>query len=199
MKKIININCPCCNSFLTVEHFSSYNFQEEGNSLSAILNDSWIMHKCKQCNNYVTVHDIMVFHDMEKKILIFYFPNTNCTYYEQKKIIKQYKYPKDYTIRIVNGLYNDFKEKILIFEYGLNDKAIEFYKAQIILEKINSSNLREAHLIFDEDSLPLGFAFYLNNDNPIYIPFDNEKYEMYVLETKNDKHNELVHYSLIIK
>lgn len=199
MKKSLNLNCPLCGSNLIVEHFSSYNLQEEGHSIDSILNDSWIQHKCKNCNNYITVYDIMMFHDMKIKTMVFFFPKNSGSYEEHQKLIKKYKYPLNYTIRIVEDSYNNFKEKILIFENGLNDCAIEMYKSIIILEKFHNQVIQEAHVIFDGNSIPIGFAFYGDLDKPICVPFDEILYKKCLSKSKKFRKNKIVHYSLMNK
>lgn len=195
MKKVLNIKCPFCGANISIEHYSSYNLQEEGNSIDKILNNSWIQHICKKCKNYITFYDNMIFHDMARKLMIFFFPNKSS--YEQINFVEEYDYPANYTIRIVEGIYNDFKEKILIFENGLDDCAIELYKAKIISEKLDSKKVREAHIIFDEKSLPMGFVFYTDLEKPLCVIYDDSKYEECLLESNKYGSNYTVHYSLM--
>lgn len=197
MKKTLQLVCPVCGHHFSDEHYSSYNLQEENGDLSKILNDSWIKHKCPKCNSEISVIDAMVFHDMKKGLMIYYFPGNSGTTEIHESFVKKYNYPSNYTIRIVEGKYNDFKEKILLFEYGINDYAVELYKKDIILKKYKTNDIYEAHLLFDKYSIPQGFVMYQKDSKPIIERFDANEYESYVEKTTKLSSMLRVHYSLI--
>lgn len=199
MKKTLSLTCPVCGATFSVDHFSSYNLQEEGNDLSPIKTDAWVHHECPKCKNAITVLDIMVFHDMAKKLMIFFFPENSGTLEQHQTFVDKYDYPKGYTIRIVEATYNDFKEKILIFENGLNDCAVELYKSVIVNEKLKDTSIREAHILFDKQSIPQGFAFYTDSSPSICEAFDPSTYRKYIRKSRKYQKNRLVHYSSMKK
>lgn len=199
MKKTLKLVCPVCGHQFSDEHYSSYNFQEENNDLSKILNDSWIKHKCPKCNSEISVIDMMVFHDMKKGLMIYYFPENSGTMESHELFVKKYNYPSNYTIRIVEGKYNDFKEKILLLEYGMNDVAVELYKKDIISKRSEMNDVYEAHLLFDKNSLPQGFVMYQKETKPIIEKFDENKYKSYAKKTSRFSNTMYVHYLLMLK
>ncbi|MBQ7276548.1 MAG: CpXC domain-containing protein [Bacilli bacterium] len=195
MKKTLQLICPICSHRFSVQHYSSYNLQEEGN-LSKILDDSWIKHECPNCKREIIVIDAMVFHDMDKRLMLFYFPENSGSNESHDQLVRNYNYPSNYTIRIVEGRYNNFKEKILVLEYGMNDYAVEIYKLNIILSKYKMNDIYESHLLFN-NSQPQGFVMYQKNGKPIIEKFDANEYETCARKALAITDSVRVHYSLI--
>lgn len=194
MKKTLQLICPVCSHQFSVQHYSSYNLQEEGN-LSKVLDDSWIKHECPNCKREITVIDVMVFHDMGKRLMLFYFPENSGSKENHEHFVKKYDYPSNYTIRIVEGAYNDFKEKILVLEYGMNDYAVELYKLNIISTKYKMNDIYESHLLF-KNSEPQGFVMYQKTGKPIIEKYDSNEYEACVKKMAATD-SVRVHYSLM--
>ena len=92
----------------------------------------------------------------------------------------QYPEMAGLTKRVVPSL-NKMKEKILIFEAGANDMAIELTKLAvegIIEKKYDKKVLASYFLLMDSQEKTIGFSFFLEGrDEPVYYDTRLEVYE----------------------
>ena len=73
---------------------------------------------------------------------------------------------RNYNLRFVSD-YNSLLEKILIFDNGLNDKAIEVLKVLILMQKPESMDTMKAVFGKSEDGM-LEFLIHDTKDNSCY-------------------------------
>ena len=122
------VKCPKCGKKIRIKVYTML----DDSKIVDIVNRSIFEVKCPKCGNKTYV-DYTV--DLETPTYyLYYTPASNKT----KKNIK------GKTTRVCDT-YDDFKEKILIFEEGLNDLLMEFIKAYIKneLKGEDLSNLRD--------------------------------------------------------
>ncbi len=168
--------CPSCQKPINIDVFSSYNFQEENCDIDPLLSDEWISHKCPNCGNTFIFLDVTIFHDMEKKFIVFFFPKGDFPIEDSINVVNKAGIPSDYTIRIVKDSYASFKEKILVLESGLNDLACEIYKWQIV-EDYNLNPNCELRIVIKEDLVPKGVVVLSGAQKPLAVPFDMNLYK----------------------
>ena len=107
---------------------------------------------CPKCGETISIRHNLLYHDMDKEFQVYYSP-TECEALNDMMNETLAKFPgMRKTIRTVDSL-NALREKIYIFEEGLNDIAIELTKVVIKYDKHNSidlnSELRFEQLISD--------------------------------------------------
>ena len=121
-----DIKCPNCkrkNRIKVIEECNS-------NHVESIIDRTFFTIKCKTCNESITVdYPLKLVTD---KYIIYYTPTENKAIKDKTKC----------EIKRVCDTYDDFKEKLLIFEDELNDVLIEFikgfYKTQLDKETLSA-------------------------------------------------------------
>lgn len=176
-EKNIAVMCPSCVKEYKTNVLDFFNLQSEGGDLSPILTDSLVKRTCAHCGFTGLLNSPLVFFDMEKKFALFFFPGMQKS---EKAVVEQInntmkqKPMENYLFRIVKGNYNDFKEKILQLESGLDDRICEAYK--YTLKKINEG-ISEIHIDF-ENLTPLGFVALLSDGREWSTGFHPEFYQL---------------------
>ena len=143
----------------------------------AILNEKLFDFTCSSCGFNADYAYPTLYHDREKSYMIYYTQNQNVVNESRLPI-----YLKNVKKRVVSGI-KELKEKILIFDGGYNDIAIEMVKSamqKILVKKYNDNNTRIYFLRGDEASLT--FAIYFSDSNDAVYQSANIKLYTQALE-----------------
>ena len=178
LQKVVSIECPFCHKPFETDVYCSYNVQEE-KGLDKIFSNEIVLHICPHCQKTVLYLTTFVFHDAEKSILIFFYPNsresTERIQENVDAVCKQKQVPSSYIKRIITTTYDDLKEKILILESGLDDRVCEVYK-QHIQANNNAKSIRAVRFIIDQTLSPKGIAMFTDQAKPMVEFFDMNLY-----------------------
>lgn len=117
MRKRIDFKCPHCNSKERVSVFDEIDVSE----IDEVLNRSKFTHVCEKCNEKIVLDYSFKFHG-----------NGYALYYSTNNEVQK-------GVKRICSSFGDLKEKIMIFEDGLNDILIEYFK-QYINRQINKND-----------------------------------------------------------
>mgnify|MGYP005929144439 CR=1 FL=1 len=124
------ITCPKCGKKQFFRVWDSINTMEDPGLKEAVRNGEAFSFRCGACGASAVLHYNFIYHEpMEKLFVICNADGADCTAMKETLTAKESAF-KDYTKRIVRS-YNDFKEKLLIFDAGFNDKIVEIMKSGI--------------------------------------------------------------------
>ena len=137
LEHIEKIKCKDCSCEFDVTVYESVNGAFDDEAQKKLLSGELFTHTCPECGCVVALSYPMLYHDMDKKFMIHLCPDgenvDECIKNikeAQKKIDKQFpekRMEKPYKMRIVSN-ENSMREKITIFENGLDDRIIELLK-----------------------------------------------------------------------
>ena len=131
--KTYTIECPGCHKKVSVERPAGINVQNDPEYKAKILTGAFFNEKCPHCGQGLQIVSRIAYHDMEKRLMIYFRPITS------KEELKTFDYESirsaiednfkapNYSIRVVTTV-NELMEKIKIAEFGLNDGIIEIAK-----------------------------------------------------------------------
>jgi len=121
-----SLNCPFCGTAQEVILYDSVNVSVDPELKDAVLEQTINTFDCINCRKNVSVHKNLLYHDMDNKLLIYLLnQDSEAEAASTGNIFSSFfAYNK---MRSVCSL-NHLKEKILIFENGLNDYIIEIIK-----------------------------------------------------------------------
>ena len=132
-KKTYTVKCPECGADIEVSRPAIINVQNDPEYKVQVLTGNLFNEKCPKCGQGLQVVSRITYHDMEKKLMVYFRPITSQeelkTFdYEaiRSAIEDNFKAP-NYAIRVVTTV-NELMEKIKIAEFGLNDGVIEIAK-----------------------------------------------------------------------
>ena len=124
------ITCPKCGKKHSFQVWDSINTLEFPEMKEKVRNDEAFRYRCPDCGATALLNYNFLYHQQEDKILIFVDADGS-SYGDMEKILKKRGNAFDgYRKRIVLS-YNDFKEKLLIFDAGLDDRIVEIIKSSI--------------------------------------------------------------------
>lgn len=131
--KNYTIKCPQCHADVQIVRPVIINVQNNPEYKAKILTGELFNEKCPKCGQGLQVVSRISYHDMEKRMMLYFRPITSKeelkTFdYEaiRSAIEDNFKAP-NYGIRVVTTV-NELMEKIKIAEFGLNDGVIEIAK-----------------------------------------------------------------------
>ena len=161
MRKRIDFICPHCNNKERVSIFDELDVS----SINEVLDRSKFTHTCEKCNQKTVLDYSFKFHG--NGYILFYSKNNKI-----EKNVKRICYD-----------FGDLKEKIMIFEDGLNDILIEYFKHYINKQINKNDELRYDGS--DEENI----IFY-NLDTKDSLGIKKELYDYFLnkfkFEDKND-------------
>ena len=186
------ITCPDCGTEGDFTIWRSVNTQLSPEAKKRVLNGEIFKFKCPKCGNVSNVVYDMLYHQMEDEIMIHLATEDDAVDEAAEsfdKIANGTMMPgidlqqSDYTFRIVRD-QNQLREKIYIFDQGLDDRIIELMKMFIIsnlMVKQPEIKIKEMLLEINEGA-PENFAVQLEDGTWGSFPFQQEFYDT----VKND-------------
>ncbi len=133
----VKITCPKCKKESDFQIWESINIQLDPEMKEQVLNGEAFLFKCPDCGEEAYVNYSVLYHDMEKRIMIYLLPDVE----EEIKAAAQFMSGMDennlgldlsaitegYSNRIVTSL-RELQEKIYISDAGYDDRIIEIMK-----------------------------------------------------------------------
>lgn len=153
------ITCPKCKKEIETELWEGLEMPYDREQKNAILNNTFFKVHCEDCGLQFPIAYRFTYNDCEQKYFIWLAPKMD---EEEKKAIAEYneRLKNDtvlklayngYTYRIVRN-DNELREKVLIFDNGLDDRYIETMKLIYFpsLKKSIPEDTKIVGLYFDE-------------------------------------------------
>lgn len=136
-RKSVKITCPKCKKESDFQIWESINVQIDPDMKKKVLNGEAFLFKCPDCGEEVYVFYSVLYHDMQKKMMIYLLPD------DEKEIKAAAKFMSgtdertagldltvisdEYANRIVTSI-RELQEKIYISDAGYDDRIIEIIK-----------------------------------------------------------------------
>ena len=128
---VMKIKCPLCQTTGEFTIYPNINVTKNPEMKKKIISGELFMYECPHCHKKGQVDYGPVYHDMDKRLMIIDCKDEK----EGLKLFAQFKEElKDldpsevrYRFRIVKDCY-ELKEKIMIFDEGLDDRGVEVSK-----------------------------------------------------------------------
>lgn len=146
-----SVKCPKCGQLHEICVWNSITVSDSQDLKSDLLAGKINILRCDICGQTALLPDPLLYHDEEKKLFISFTP---CTGEEMKKQLfqtlknrwentEELAVFENYNLRFVTD-FNQFLEKILIFDHGLHDKVCELIKLLILMQEPEKAEIRTA-------------------------------------------------------
>lgn len=182
------IPCPKCGKLMDVDVWDSIDIPYEMEQKEKVLNNTFFKQTCPECQFSFPLAYKCLYNDMEQKYLIWLAPRLE---EEEKAEIAEYndKLKTDNRLRLAQGGYtyrivrndNELREKVLIFDEGLDDRYIETMKLVYVpaFKKNIAKDSKILGLYFDKKSSGEGYQWVLIFDNkaPVIADINMDIYE----------------------
>lgn len=164
------ITCPKCGCESDFMIWSSINTVLNPEMFEKVRTGEAFAFSCPKCGNIAGIDYACLYHQMDDEMMIYYVPDPD----EVKKVYNMFQgngkmsdmlgeSQKKYLYRIVQSK-NELREKLFIFDAGLDDRAIE------IIKIFYSQKLREDNPEVEIDEI----RFESGENNEIGLVFINE-------------------------
>ncbi len=169
-----NVRCPNCGQMSEVTVWDSVTVSDSADLKQDLLRGEVNMFFCPSCSYKALMPTPILYHDEDKKLMISFSPCADAVT-EQRLFDKVRETSKKsgelgklegYNLRFVTD-YNELLEKILIFDYALNDKTIEVIKLMILSQDVDKSVDRVCRFGKSENGV-MEFVIYDVKENQTY-------------------------------
>ncbi len=181
------ITCPNCGTEGKMVIWESLNTQLDPEMKAKVVSGELFQYTCPKCKSVHNVVYDMLYHQMEDHLMI-QLVNTEESAREAVKQFAQFanggipglpNIDMGYRYRVVMSL-NQLREKIYIFDQGLDDRVLEIMKL-ILKAQLSESNPDlqiEEMLLNPSENGPQSFSVKLENGQWGELPYGEDLYEM---------------------
>ena len=166
------IVCPKCNETTEAFLYTSINVTINRELREQAMNESLFRWTCSNCGHVARLTYPVLYNDMKNRFMIYLIPRIEHFQLADKSLEEHFKTLKHIDKRIVPDC-NKFKEKIFIFESGLDDMAVELTKlaiSQIVAKKHGLKVVTEGYLsMYNSENNTMGFTFFLGKEKEPYV------------------------------
>lgn len=158
-----DIICPQCGEPQKYRLFAGVNAQDNPELKEKILEETLFDWRCQRCNYFAAMAYPFLYTDPEKKLLVCVTPAGS------KSTVQPSPAVKEFTKRQVKNLA-ELKEKILIFDGGYDDVAVELVKNALCAIIKDSYKVNRVHAYFSRvNQDEMEFAIFLpRKAEPVY-------------------------------
>lgn len=166
---IKSIHCPFCkakNQVHIYKNVSSEDLKLHDDILTGKLFDFY----CPYCEYKARLYYPCLYSDVKNRFMVYFIPDIEKGQMIDRAAEMEFENLPKITKRIV-PTFNEFKEKILIFEAGLDDMAMELTKAAVAeaVQRKKEMEATEGYFsVYDKENNTLGFTFFLGEEHTLY-------------------------------
>ena len=166
-KTVKAVVCPMCGELGKAEIYTSVNVVKNKSCRGRVLDGSLFAWTCPSCGYNARLTYPILYNDMKNRFMVYLIPKIDRFQLWDKELEDKYSNLRNISKRVVAD-FNAFKEKIFIFESGLDDMAIELTKAvisQTVSKKLGGVDVREGYLsMYDRESNTMGFTYFTGEE-----------------------------------
>lgn len=158
-----DVSCPHCGAVVKTEMWPGIGAQESPLLRERVLNETLFDWKCPACGYEAQLVYPCLYHDKQHGFMVYIVPNAGCCAPEAVDVggeFPQFAGMKKRVVATLAGL----KEKILIFEAGLDDLAVELVKLALT-DVAAAKHGTEVETIYfnsvDREAERIDFSFFL--------------------------------------
>lgn len=171
-KVIKAVVCPMCGELGKAEIFTSVNPTIHVGLREKVLDGRLFSWECPSCGYSARLTYPILYNDMKNRFMVYFIPKIDRFQLCDKELEEKYNNLRNINKRIVPD-FNSFKEKIFIFESGLDDMAVELTKvaiSQTVSKKLDGAEIREGYLsMYDRESNTMGFTYFTDEERTPYV------------------------------
>lgn len=161
-----DVSCPHCGAVVKTVMSEGINADENPDLRSSVLNETLFDWKCPECGYEAQLIYPCLYHDKSKNFMIYVVPNGCDCSLQSVEAVKAFPQLQGVAKRVVTSLA-ELKEKILIFEAGLDDYAVEMVKLALagIEAKKHGRTVNKGYFCFlNEAENRIVFSFLLADE-----------------------------------
>lgn len=164
--------CPMCGELGKAEIYTSVNVARDKSFRTKVLDGELFSWTCPSCGYNARLTYPILYNDMKNRFMVYLIPKVDRFQLCDTELEEKYSNLRNISKRVVPD-FNSFKEKIFIFESGLDDMAVELTKvaiSQTVSKKLGGIDVNEGYLsMYDRESNTMGFTYFTGEDRAPYV------------------------------
>ena len=166
------VTCPQCSKSSSAHVYTSINATNDPRFREDLLSGRLLDFTCPYCGHQGRYTYPLLYNDMKRRFMVYLIPEIDRFQLEDRSLEDDYRNLKGIRKRITAD-FNTMKEKIFIFESGLDDMAVELTKYAIsamVAKKHDLSRVTEGYLtLYSRETNTIGFTFFLGEKNEPFV------------------------------
>ncbi|MCD8026813.1 MAG: CpXC domain-containing protein [Clostridiales bacterium] len=166
------IVCPMCGELSKAEIYTSINPTVNKGLRGKVLEDELFAWKCPLCGYNARLTYPVLYNDMKNRFMVYMIPKIDRFRLCDRELEDKYSNLRNINKRIVPD-FNAFKEKIFIFESGLDDMAVELTKlaiSQTVSKKLGGAEITDGYLsMYNRENNSMGFTYFIGENHSPYV------------------------------
>lgn len=164
--------CPMCGELAKAEVYTSVNATVNRPLRERVLSGSLFDWICPSCGYSARLNYPVLYNDMKNRFMVYLIPRIDRFQLCDKELEEKYSNLRNISKRVAPN-FNSFKEKIFIFESGLDDMAVELTKvaiSQTVSKKLDGVSVEEGYLsMYDRETNTMGFTYFTGEERSPYV------------------------------
>lgn len=166
------IPCPKCSETTEAKLYMSINATNEPTLRGDVLDERLFKFRCTACGYEARLTYPVLYNDMKNRFMVYLIPEVDRFQLEDVELEQKYDRLMGVRKRIVPD-FNCFKEKVFVFESGLDDMAVEITKlviSEMVAKKHDIPHVEEGYLsMYDREKNTMGFTFFVGKDHEPFV------------------------------
>ena len=164
--------CPSCGELGKADIYTSVNVTNHPDMRDKVLEGELFAWCCPACGYQARLTYPILYNDMKNRFMVYFIPRVERFQLCDKELESKYSHLRQINKRVAPN-FNSFKEKIFIFESGLDDMAVELTKvaiSQTVSKKLDGADVSEGYLsMYDRESNTMGFTYFTGEERTPYV------------------------------
>lgn len=166
------VSCPKCSHTGSAHLYISINATNDPQFRDDLLSGKLLDYTCPNCGYQGRYTYPLLYNDMKRRFMVYLIPEIDRFQLEDRSLEEDYRNLKGIRKRLAAD-FNALKEKIFIYESGLDDMAVELTKyaiAAMIAKKHDLSNVSEGFLsMYNRETNTIGFTYFIGENNEPFV------------------------------
>lgn len=166
------VSCPQCSHTGSAHLYISINATNDPQFRDDLLSGKLLSYTCPNCGYQGRYTYPLLYNDMKRRFMVYLIPEIDRFQLEDRSLEDDYRNLKGIRKRITAD-FNSLKEKVFIFESGLDDMAVELTKyaiAAMVAKKQDLSRISEGYLsMYNRETNTIGFTYFIGENNEPFV------------------------------
>ena len=165
------IACPECEGENEIKVYKTVNATTDPDFREQLLSGELLHFRCEHCGYQAELKYPLLYSDIKNNFMVYYIPDIDREKLTDEALEKEYGELEDITRRLASN-FNELKEKIHVFESGLDDRVIEVVKAALrdVVEKRTGETVTGGYFSkYSVDEDRIGFTFFVGDGNEQFV------------------------------
>ncbi|MBQ6336578.1 MAG: CpXC domain-containing protein [Ruminococcus sp.] len=167
-----DVTCPKCGHNTGAHLYISINATNDPQFKEDLLSGRLLSFTCESCGYQAQYNYPLLYNDMKNRFMVYLIPQIDRFQLEDRALENDYRNLKGIRKRIAAD-FNSLKEKIFVFESGLDDMAVELTKyaiSEMVARKLDVGRVSQGYLtMYNREENTIGFTFFVGENSEPYV------------------------------